>query len=208
MRSNPIPITVSILTLSTDAQHADPLPKPVFCVHCVAASDPRPGIDPPPLSPPLSESTFAPTEPVVAPTEPPWSPPSSTCCATCIPFISPAVDPPPPPTVDPAKLVSILDDQDTDVTWQISNLTNAQYVSTPFTVSVTCTSALWGHPACLSPPGSITIRSALRPRFTKPTSLPLLPARLVNAIKVFAWALVLSCNIPTIAVACMAKRFT
>jgi hypothetical protein len=69
----------------TAAQHANPLPKPVICVHRVAASDPDPAIDPAPPASPVSE-------PVVAPTEPPWSPPPCTCCATCSPCTSPAVD--------------------------------------------------------------------------------------------------------------------
>jgi hypothetical protein len=35
----------------------------------------------------------------------------------------PGVQPPPPPTVDPATPVSILDDPDKDVTWQDNHLT-------------------------------------------------------------------------------------
>jgi hypothetical protein len=50
--------------LSSAAQHAEPLPKPMLCVRRVAAWDPE---DPTPPASPLSE-------PVVAPTESPWSP--------------------------------------------------------------------------------------------------------------------------------------
>ncbi len=53
------------------------------------------------------------------------------------------------------------------------------------TVSVPCTSTLLGYSAYLSPPGLITVRSASRSSFTNPTSLPLAPTRLLNAIKVF-----------------------
>jgi hypothetical protein len=86
----------------TTTQHTDQ-PKPVLCVHRVAASDP--GIDPTQPAPPLSQS-------VVAPIKPPWSSPSSTYVVICSLYISPAVDLPAPPTVDRATLVSILDDRD------------------------------------------------------------------------------------------------
>jgi hypothetical protein len=86
----------------------------VLCVHRVTASDPA--IDPASPASPSSES-------VVAPTEPPWSPPPCTYSATCSPCISPAVEPQPPTTVASATPVSILDDPDKDVTWQVNHLT-------------------------------------------------------------------------------------
>jgi hypothetical protein len=46
-----------------------------------------------------------------------------TCCATCSPCTSPAVEPQPPSTVASATPVSILDDPDKDVTWQVNLLT-------------------------------------------------------------------------------------
>jgi hypothetical protein len=49
----------------TAAQHADPLPKPVLCVHRVAARNPEPAIDPAPPASPLSEPIVAPTEPLL-----------------------------------------------------------------------------------------------------------------------------------------------
>jgi hypothetical protein len=67
------------------------------------------------------------TEPVVAPTEPPWSPPPCTYCVTCSPYTSPAVDLPPSPTADSATLVSILDDPDKEVAWQVNHLTREEH---------------------------------------------------------------------------------
>jgi hypothetical protein len=71
----------------------------------------------------LSEPVVAPAAPVAAPTEPPWSPPPCTFCPTCSPSTTPAVDSQPPPTVASATPVSILEDPDKDVTWQVSHLT-------------------------------------------------------------------------------------
>jgi hypothetical protein len=48
-------------------------------------------------------------------------------------------------------------------------------------------------------------RDRSRPRSTKPISLPLLPAKLLNAINVFLSTLLLSCNLPRIASASAAK---
>jgi hypothetical protein len=88
----------------TAAQHAEPLLKPAHCVHHFAASDSKPDID---SNPPASLLSG----PVVAPAETPLSPSLSTRCVTCCQCISLAVDPPPPPIVDPAVQVSILDDR-------------------------------------------------------------------------------------------------
>jgi hypothetical protein len=82
------------------AQHTDPLPKSMLCVHRVAACDLAPDIDPAPPASPLSEPVDTPTEELPLPL---------SYCATCIPCILPAVDPPlPPSSADPATPVAIL----------------------------------------------------------------------------------------------------
>jgi hypothetical protein len=186
----------------------------LFDVHSVAASHPKSDIDPAPPPALLSEPVVAPTEPVAAPIERPGR-------HRLVPVVSPAAhahppafDPPPPLTVDPATPVSILYDQDKNVTWSMRPFASfgTNVLDTCIlTLSVTRTRTLLGYPACLSPPRSISVRSASRPSFTKPTSLPLLPARLLNANDVFLSTLHLWCNHPkrfVASVACLAKRVT
>jgi hypothetical protein len=132
----------------TAAKHAEPLIKPVHCVHQVAASDSEPDINSTPPASPLSE-------PVVAPAELPYSPPLSSCCATCCLCICLAVDLQPPPAIDSAAPVSILDETDIDVNWQV-NLLTLEVLRTIWhqrlrhIFSCPCTSTLLGCPTCLS----------------------------------------------------------
>jgi hypothetical protein len=63
-------------------------------------------------------------------------------------------------------------------------------------VFVTCTSTLLAYPTRLSPPRSMTDLFASGPSSTNPTSPPLLPARLLSAIKVFISTSALPCDLP------------
>jgi hypothetical protein len=71
----------------------------------------------------LNEPVITSAEPATAPTTPSWSPPPCTCCATCSPCTSPAVEPQTTSTVGLDASVSILDNPDKDVTWQVYHLT-------------------------------------------------------------------------------------
>ena len=91
----------------TAAQHPNPLPQQVLCVHPVTAGDPDQAAS---SASPLSEPVIDPAEPAATPNAPPWSPLPCTCCATCSPCSSPVVAPQPPPRVDSETPVPILDD--------------------------------------------------------------------------------------------------
>ena len=143
-------------------------------------------------------------------------------CTICSQCTSPAVESEPPPTVALTTPVSILDDPDKAVSWQVNFSTrkvlriiwqqrlgriHSRGISDIHKYAI-------GYPTSLSPPRSMTALFASRPSYTKPTSLPLLPARLLSAINVFLSPSALSCNLPRPAsafvasAAFMAKRVT
>jgi hypothetical protein len=94
--------------------------------------------------------------------------------------------------IDPAMPVSILDNPDKDVTWQVG----ANVLDTCIlTVSEMHKYAI----GVSSLPITTEIDKCsicLKPKLHKPCKLPLLPARPLNAIKIFLSILDLSCSLP------------
>jgi hypothetical protein len=153
------------------------------------------------------------SEPVVVPTEALPLPPSRSGRHRLVPAVPPAanvfpaVDPPPPLTVDLTTPVSILDNPDKDVTWQVNHLTREalriiwhQRLGRmhSLTVSVHSQVRYW-VPSVPIATEIDNCSTASQPCFTQPTSLPLLPATLLDAIKIFLLTLDLLCNLAKIA---------